>query len=41
MPIAIMFAVKYHVVESEAASAVLLSVIGSVITMGIFLFLTA
>jgi hypothetical protein len=40
MPIAIMFAVKYHLAESEAASAVLLSVIGSVITMGIFLFLT-
>jgi malonate transporter and related proteins len=40
MPIVIMFAVKYHVAESEAASAVLLSVIGSVITMGIFLLLT-
>jgi hypothetical protein len=33
--------VKYHVAESEAASAVLLSVIGSVITMGIFLLLTS
>jgi hypothetical protein len=41
MPIAIMFAVKYHIAESEAASAVLLSVIGSVITMGIFLFFTS
>jgi len=41
MPILIMFAVKYHVAESEAASAVLLSVIGSVITMGIFLLLTS
>jgi malonate transporter len=41
MPIVIMFAVKYHVAESEAASAVLLSVIGSVITMGIFLLLTS
>ena len=41
MPIVIMFAVKYHVAESEAASAVLLSVIGSVITMGIFLVLTS
>jgi len=40
MPILIMFAVKYHVAEAEAASAVLLSVIGSVITMGIFLLLT-
>ena len=41
MPILIMFAVKYHVAEAEAASAVLLSVIGSVITMGIFLLLTS
>ena len=41
MPIVIMFALKYHVAESEAASAVLLSVIGSVITMGIFLLLTS
>ena len=40
MPIVIMFAVKYRIAESEAASAVLLSVIGSVITMGIFLLLT-
>jgi predicted permease len=41
MPIVIMFAVKYHVAESEAASAVLFSVIGSVITMGIFLLFTS
>jgi malonate transporter len=41
MPILIMFAVKYRIAESEAASAVLLSVIGSVITMGIFLLLTS
>jgi hypothetical protein len=41
MPIVIMFALKYHVAESEAASAVLLSVVGSVITMGIFLILTS
>jgi malonate transporter and related proteins len=41
MPIVIMLAVKYHVPESEAASAVLLSVIGSVITLGIFLLLTS
>ena len=41
MPIVIMFALKYHVAESEAASAVLLSVIGSVITMGIFLLVTS
>ena len=41
MPIVIMLAVKYHVAESEAPSAVLLSVIGSVITLGIFLLLTS
>jgi malonate transporter len=41
MPVVIMLAVKYHVAESEAASAVLLSVSGSVITMGIFLLLTS
>jgi predicted permease len=41
MPIVIMFAVKYRIAESEAASAVLLSVIGSVITLGIFLLLTS
>jgi malonate transporter len=41
MPIVIMFAVKYRIAESEAASAVLFSVIGSVITMGIFLLLTS
>jgi malonate transporter len=41
MPIVIMFAVKYRIAESEAASAVLVSVIGSVITMGIFLLLTS
>jgi malonate transporter and related proteins len=41
MPIVIMLAVKYQVAGSEAASAVLLSVIGSVITIGIFLVLTS
>jgi len=41
MPIVIMFALKYHVAESEAASAMLFSVIGSVITLGIFLVLTS
>ena len=39
MPIVIMFALKYRVAEAEAASAVFLSVIGSVITMGIFIAL--
>jgi malonate transporter len=41
MPIVIMFALKYHIAESEAASAVLLSIIGSVITLGIFLVVTS
>jgi malonate transporter len=41
MPIVIMFALQYHVAEAEAASAVFLSVIGSVITMGVFIALTS
>ena len=41
MPIVIMLAFKYHVAEAEATSAVFLSVIGSVITMGIFIALTS
>ena len=41
MPIVIMFAVKFRVGVPEAASIVLLSVIGSVITMGLFLALTS
>jgi malonate transporter len=41
MPMVIMLAVQYHVAEAEAASAVFLSVIGSVITMGVFMALTS
>jgi predicted permease len=40
MPIVIMFALKYGVEQAQAASAVFLSMIGSVITMGIFIALT-
>ena len=40
MPIVIMLALQYRVVEAEAASAVFLSVIGSLITMGAFIALT-
>jgi malonate transporter len=36
-----MLALQYHIVQAEAASAVFLSVIGSVITMGIFIALTS
>ncbi len=41
MPIVIMLAVQYRVAEAEATSAVFLSVIGSVITMGVFIALTS
>jgi malonate transporter and related proteins len=41
MPIVIMFALQYRVAQEEAASAVFLSVIGSVVTMGIFIALTS
>jgi hypothetical protein len=41
MPIVIMFALQYRVAQSEAASAVFLSVIGSIVTMGIFIALTS
>jgi len=41
MPIVIMLAVQYRVAEAEVASAVFLSVIGSVITMGAFIALTS
>jgi malonate transporter len=41
MPIVIMLALKYRVAEAAAASAVFLSVIGSFITMGIFIALTS
>jgi malonate transporter and related proteins len=40
MPMVIMLAVQYRAAESEAASAVFLSVIGSIITMGAFIALT-
>ena len=41
MPIVIMFALRYRVEQAEAASAVFLSVIGSVVTIGIFIALTS
>src|SRR6202007_1217871 len=41
MPIVIMLALQYRVAQAEAASAVFLSVIGSVVTMGIFIALTS
>ena len=41
MPIVIMLAVQYRVAEAEAASAVFLSVVGSLITMGVFIVLTS
>jgi malonate transporter len=40
MPMVIMFALQYRVAQAEAASAVFLSVMGSVITMGVFIALT-
>ena len=40
MPIVIMLALRYRLPEAEAASAVFLSVIGSVITMGFFIAVT-
>jgi hypothetical protein len=41
MPMVIMIAVQYRALEAEVASAVFLSVIGSVITMGVFIALTS
>jgi hypothetical protein len=35
-----MFAMQYRIEEGEAASAVFLSVVGSVVSMGIFIALT-
>jgi hypothetical protein len=40
MPIVIVLAVQYHVSEARAASALFLSVIGSIFTMGVFIALT-
>jgi malonate transporter and related proteins len=41
MPMVIMLAVQYRAAEAEIVSAVFLSVIGSVITMGAFIALTS
>ena len=41
MPMVIMLAAQYRVAEAETASAVFLSVIGSVVTMGAFIALTS
>jgi malonate transporter len=41
MPIVIMFALQYRIEQAEAASAVFLSVIGSVVTIGAFIALTS
>jgi malonate transporter and related proteins len=41
MPIAIMLATQYHVAQSETASAVFVSTVGSLITMGIFIAMTS
>jgi malonate transporter and related proteins len=40
MPITITLAVQYHVSEARASSALFLSVIGSMFTMGVFIALT-
>jgi len=40
MPIVLMFALRYRVAQEEAASSVFLSVMASVVTMGIFIALT-
>jgi malonate transporter and related proteins len=40
MPIVIVLAVKYHVLEAPASSALFLSAIGSMFTMGVFIALT-
>ena len=40
MPIVLMFALQYRVAQEEAASSVFLSVMASVVTMGIFIALT-
>jgi hypothetical protein len=41
MPIVIMLALQYRVEQAEAASAVFLSMIGSAVTIGIFIVLTS
>jgi hypothetical protein len=40
MPIVIVLAVQYHVSESRASSALFLSLVGSIFTMGVFIALT-
>jgi hypothetical protein len=40
MPIVIMFALQYRIAQDEAASSVFLSIMGSLVTMGIFIALT-
>jgi hypothetical protein len=40
VPIVIMFAMQYRTAQAEAASAVFLSVMSSVITMGFFIVVT-
>jgi malonate transporter and related proteins len=40
VPIVIMFAMQYRIAQSEVASAVFLSVMSSVATMGMFIALT-
>ena len=40
MPIVLMLALQYRVAQEEAASAVFLSVMGSIVTMGVFIALT-
>ena len=40
MPIVIMFALQYRIAQEEAASSVFLSVMGSIVTMGVFIALT-
>src|SRR5271154_2605794 len=41
MPIVIMFAMQYRIAQDEAASSVFLSIIGSIVTMGVFIALTS
>jgi malonate transporter and related proteins len=41
MPIVIMLATQYHVARTETASAVFVSTISSVVTMGVFIALTS
>ena len=40
MPIVIVLAVQYRVSEARASSALFLSVVGSIVTMGVFIALT-